>query len=231
MSGTRDEYDDMTDLLQNRVPGSGRDGDDDLTRFLTGLRALGDVPAPPPSPTVAALLAGAHPRFVRRAAVRAVLVAALVISALVGAAATHRLPAPAQQFVSRVVNNLTPFHIAPPPPATSPARTHAPAPMPVRVPAAVPATSPAEPGGDAVPQPETSQPAERSGDSGSGNAGDRTGGAGEGTGAAGESAGPSDIPQQAPVTQRDGGSESDVPTQSVPSAAPVSAASSDGGGD
>jgi hypothetical protein len=132
-----DEHDEMTDGLGARRTAGGQPaaGDDDITHFLTELRALGDGPAPEPSRELAALLAGAHPFFARRmlvqVALRTALVAALIIGLLVAAAANHSLPQPAQKVVSHVVNVLTPFHIDPrnrPPATTVPTQPHVPAP-------------------------------------------------------------------------------------------------------
>lgn len=125
MSGPGDDYDDMMDGPGVRGEAGGRAvaGDDEVTRFLTELRALGDGPAPEPSPELAALLGGATPILARRAAVRIVVrtvaVAAVVLGVLVLAAANHSLPSPAQRVVSDVVNVLTPFDITDP--STSPA--------------------------------------------------------------------------------------------------------------
>jgi type IV secretory pathway VirB10-like protein len=119
-----------------------------VTRFLTELRALGEAPAPTPTPELAALLDGAVQlalvrRHVRRALVRVALVAAAIIVAMTVAAANHSLPQPAQRMVSNVVNELTPFHIDPALPATGPVPppppTHRPAPSPK------PPTSPVAP--------------------------------------------------------------------------------------
>lgn len=109
---------------------------DDVGRFLIDLRALGDGPAPAPSVAVAALIGGAVPlrrHPLRRAAVRTAVVAAALLAALVGAAANHSLPQPAQRVVSNFVNDLTPFDIGPKEaPATpteqptAPARTRTP---------------------------------------------------------------------------------------------------------
>lgn len=96
---------------------------DDVARFLVALRSLGDAPAPAPAPAVAALIGGAVPirsRAMRRAALRAGLGAAAVLAVLVGAAANHSLPQPAQRVVSNFVNDLTPFDIAPNQPPAAP---------------------------------------------------------------------------------------------------------------
>ena len=153
MSSFGDDYDEMTDGQGvRRGAGGTAAAGDDVTRFLTELRALGDGPAPKPSPQLAAVLAGATPLLNSRRALRMVLrsaaVAALVLGALVVAAANHSLPAPAQRVVSNVVNDLTPFHIgpgtradvlpptpsdkptAPTPASTSPSQSHAPVPPP-----------------------------------------------------------------------------------------------------
>jgi type IV secretory pathway VirB10-like protein len=119
-----------------------------VTRFLTDMRALGEAPAPTPTPELAALLDGAVPldavrRHLRRALVRAVLVAAAIIVAVTVAAANHSLPQPAQRMVSNVVNELTPFHIDPVLPAADPVLPPAPTRRPA--PSPKPPTSPAAP--------------------------------------------------------------------------------------
>ena len=119
MNLSGDDFDDMD--AQGVRPGAGGTSGglggagDDVTRFLTELRALGDGPPPEPSAELAALLGGATPLLSRRALVRTALrtaaVAAILLGVLVVAAANHSLPAPAQRVVSNVVNVLTPFHI------------------------------------------------------------------------------------------------------------------------
>jgi hypothetical protein len=108
---------------------------DEVAGFLVELRALGDGHPPDPAPEVAALIGGAiplrtHPH--RRAAVRAALVASLLLAALIGAAAKHSLPQPAQRVVSNVVNSFTPFDIGPnripAAPSAPPSRTRQPEP-------------------------------------------------------------------------------------------------------
>jgi len=173
-----DEYDEMTDGLGVRRTASGQPaaGDDDVTHFLTELRALGDGPAPEPSRELAALLAGAHPFFARRvlvqAAVRTALVAALVLGLLVAAAANHSLPQPAQKVVSHVVNVLTPFHIdsrdlppattVPTPPPVLPTPSHPVSPSPL------PSPSPSRPSSS---EPERGDGSEAGDDGGAGSGG------------------------------------------------------------
>lgn len=179
-----DEYDEMTDGLGVRRTAGGQPaaGDDDITHFLTELRALGDGPPPEPSRELAALLAGAHPFFARRmlvqVAVRTALVAALVIGLLVAAAANHSLPQPAQKVVSHVVNVLTPFHIDPRDlPPTTPVPTPPPlSPTPSRP---VAPTSPSRPSSS---EPEGGDGSE-TGDGGS--QGDGGGGSDDGAGSVG----------------------------------------------
>lgn len=110
---------------------------DVLVHFLADLRAFGDGPAPVPSGDLAAVFDGAlplAPALRRRGQVtgrhrhRAALVAAVsvgVLSVTGVAAATGGLPGPAQQYVSRIVNDLNPFrvdspHTTPPVVATTP---------------------------------------------------------------------------------------------------------------
>jgi hypothetical protein len=107
------------------APGSGEFGDPSpvVTQFLSDLRVLGEDPAPAPSAELAALFAGASSLAVARAR-RSTLarhrvglaIAAIAVSTagLTGVAAAHdSLPQPAQLVVSRVVNDLTPFHVDP----------------------------------------------------------------------------------------------------------------------
>jgi len=145
MSHFSDDFDDMNapgvrSGAGGTIGGSAGTGDD-VTRFLTELRALGDGPPPSPSAELAALLGGATPLVDRRVLVRTVLrsaaIAAILLGVLVVAAANHSLPAPAQNVVSNVVNVLTPFHIGsnqpqpliePPRPSDKPTPTHRPSP-------------------------------------------------------------------------------------------------------
>jgi len=151
MSRSGDDFDDMdTHGVRHGAGdtiGGAAGAGDELTRFLTELRALGDGPAPAPSRELAAVLAGATPFLSRRVVVRTVLrsaaIAAVLLGVLVVAAANHSLPAPAQHVVSRVVNVLTPFHIGgdrphpviePPRPSAQPTPTHRPKPSPTHSP-------------------------------------------------------------------------------------------------
>lgn len=149
----------MADVLRFPQPAAGEAPatDDDVTRFLTELRALGDVAPLPPSPEVAALLAEPRPRFGRRRALHLAVRVAAAVVILVGvlgtAAANHRLPGPVQQMVSRVVNDLTPFHITPvhspgssAPTGTRPAVHRAPATKPTE-----PGEAPSRTGGEDRP--------------------------------------------------------------------------------
>src|SRR5690242_6549598 len=109
MSPRNDDDFEMTDMSARNA---------ELTTFLSQLRALGEGPAPEPSPEVEALLGGAvllrprRSRLLRRVAVAAAAAVVLMVATAV-AAAHHSLPAPAQRMVSNVVNLVTPFHIDP----------------------------------------------------------------------------------------------------------------------
>jgi hypothetical protein len=179
MSNYDDESDEMTrgHGVRSGAGGPTAAGDDGVTRFLTELRALGDGPAPTPTPELAALL-GRRPALPRRAviriAVRTALVAAAVITALVVAAANHSLPSPAQRVVSHVVNVLTPFHInRDVPPAVEPPRPSDKPQPPARTtphrsaPAAPPGEDSSEGRGE-----ETGRPGTADGAGGAGAAGD-----------------------------------------------------------
>ena len=126
-----------------------------LADFLTEMRALVDVAAPPPSDELEALFAspvplsqrgrpGSRPRPIAAQLLTLPAAAAAVVVLLVLGAATHQLPAPAQRVVSNVVNAVTPFHIAPdeqPAPSRStehphPGAARAPRPAPPSQPAA-----------------------------------------------------------------------------------------------
>jgi hypothetical protein len=94
----------------------------DLVRTLGELRAYGHQPPPAPSAELAAML---HEDIIPLFPVRSkrksrlyvsgwlVAGAAVVIAGAGVAAAAHQLPDDAQRVVSRVVNNLTPFHVDP----------------------------------------------------------------------------------------------------------------------
>lgn len=171
-TGSDDDWDDMTDSTQ--LPGAGAA----LTGFLADLRALGEGPAPDPTPDLAAMLGGAVPLATRRRSRHAALVrrtmftAAVTVAGLVlvsVAAASRVLPAPAQRVVSNVVNFATPFHIdpdpggAPPtiPPTTTPATTRPSqsSPQPRPTPSTGPASRTGAPGGGRT-NPETHAPTE-----------------------------------------------------------------------
>lgn len=137
MTRRDDELDDMSNQPgAMSAPAAGEQ--DEVARFLVELRTLSSASAPPPSAEVAALIAGTRPvrrtRVYRRVVVRSGLIAAALLAALVGAAANHSLPQPAQRVVTNFVNDLSPFDIAPnPAPVThTPSPTHSPSPQPTR---------------------------------------------------------------------------------------------------
>lgn len=93
-----------------------------VSMFLADLRALGGDEPPAPSAALEALFAGSgltdidarrrDARSRRRRVSFAVAAAAITTVGLTGvAAANDTLPQPAQRVVSRLVNDLTPFHI------------------------------------------------------------------------------------------------------------------------
>jgi hypothetical protein len=179
-----DEYDEMNDGPGVRRAAGGRAtaGDDEVTHFLTELRALGESAPPQPSPQLSALLSGAHPIFGRRAiikiALRTALIAALIIGALVIAAANHSLPRPAQKVVSHVVNVLTPFHIGrgiTPAPAAPTSPT-----VPRRHPSPAGSTSPPGPRTSPVPQPGGGGSGDNQGGGGAASSSPRAGGSDDG---------------------------------------------------
>lgn len=113
-------------------------GTADMTQFLTDFRNLGAGRVPQPSAELAAVLAGATPigsgRRSLRLARRSVLgvAAAVLVGGTSAAAATGRLPQPAQRLVSDVVGTITPFSIPSdhemplaPPHSVSPGPAHA----------------------------------------------------------------------------------------------------------
>ncbi len=219
-----DEYDEMTDGLGVRRTAGGQPaaGDDDVTHFLTELRALGDGPAPEPSRELAALLAGAHPFFARRVlvqvAVRTALVAAVVIGLLVAAAANHSLPQPAQKVVSHVVNVLTPFHIDPRdlPPATTVPTAPPVSPSPAHPIAPV---SPADPSSSEPEAGDDGGPGGDDGGSGGGdNEGRSSGRTGDGSGDSGGQRGGSD---DGAGGGDDGGRTASTTTHRSPSPSPT----------
>lgn len=111
-----DDFGDMNDAPLVAPTSLGRGTPDaEVTQFLIRLRDLGECAAPEPGPEVAALLGGARllRRRTGRALARIAVATTLAVTAIVGTAAAHDLPAPAQGVVSNVVNVLTPFHIAP----------------------------------------------------------------------------------------------------------------------
>jgi hypothetical protein len=139
-----------------------------VARFVTEMRALGEGPAPVPSPELAAILGGASSHRLlsrRRPARRAqrsrrVLAYATAAAVMVGtagvAAANDTLPQPAQRVVSRVVNMLTPLHIDPSRPAKP---VEPPRPSPIRTaPAVPPQVDDSESRSDAAPEPSDGAP-------------------------------------------------------------------------
>jgi hypothetical protein len=127
-----DADDVAVELLLSGV-GSGN-SDADLAEFLGELRQLGDGAAPAPNEDLAALLTNGLPaiRIAGRRSRRHKIAAGIVVGGIATfgvagvAAANDGLPNGAQGVVSRVVNDLTPFHVdstpTPPPPASTPAR-------------------------------------------------------------------------------------------------------------
>ncbi len=197
MSRDSDEHDEMT--IHVGGLGTSLTGDqDDVARFLGELRALGEGEPPAPSPELAALLGGASLLRARRPsyriAARGGLVAAAVVAALVIAAANHDLPQPAQRVVSNVVNDLTPFEIAP--------RKHvAPTPTPSPTPTLRrprPAVAPSEDGSSAPGGEDRSRSEDGSGGAGSDD--------GAGAGGGGSDGGPSSAPRSS--SEDDGGASS-----------------------
>jgi hypothetical protein len=168
MSGFDDDWAEMTGTASTGNADSGGAGAPPpgaaaVTMFLSDLKALGEDPAPEPSPQLAALLGGAVPLAPERRRVRARhlalgAAAALLVAGTGGAAAAGRLPGPAQRMVSDVVDNLTPFSIprggAPASPSGVPSGRQGPA-APV-VPA--PAIRSVEPGDSSEP----AEPSDRS---------------------------------------------------------------------
>jgi hypothetical protein len=121
----------MTGPDDDTVDMSGDQRAEPVMQFLNELRALGDAPAPAPSGDLAAVFAGAtplglagasrHRRSRRRRSVFAVAAVSAAAMTFTGvAAANDSLPQPAQQFVSTVVDDLTPFHIDPSRPGPAP---------------------------------------------------------------------------------------------------------------
>jgi hypothetical protein len=118
MTDRTHDFDDET--AEALLSGHGR-AEDPLTGVLVALRAEADRPVPAPSAALAELLANGAPeedelgrrRRVGRT-VLGVIVAGGTTLALSGVAAAHdALPGPAQDAVTSIVNDLTPFHIEP----------------------------------------------------------------------------------------------------------------------
>jgi hypothetical protein len=115
--------------------GTGGTGGD-LAALLAELQQLANGPAPTPTEELAALLSQGLPgikaaqrRSRRRKIVAGVVLGGVASFGLTGvAAANDRLPGGARDVVSRVVNDLTPFHIAekrtPTLSVPAPTRTH-----------------------------------------------------------------------------------------------------------
>jgi hypothetical protein len=120
--------------------------DREITSFLCELRTLGELPVPAPTGQLAVLLGSGPQRSRTTIALRTLAhiaaIAALLIGILVGAAANSKLPGPAQEVVTGVVDNLTPFHLDQPAPSR-------PAPVPTSTP----------PPGSGPPRPRTGPPA------------------------------------------------------------------------
>lgn len=127
---------------------AGRPVDDEpeLTEAIGLVRSLADAPAPAPSATLAAMLAGgltptetaaappvAAPRAVSwrqrswALPLQLSLAGAGCLALVLGAAAANELPAPAQTAVADVVEAVTPLHV-PRPPARRPAPAVSPTP-------------------------------------------------------------------------------------------------------
>lgn len=88
---------------------------DGLGGLIDGLRALGDVPAPEPSPQLSGLFVQQPRRSHRQRRVAGIVVLATAVAVVptTVAAAHDSLPGPTQQFVSNVINEVTPFHVGP----------------------------------------------------------------------------------------------------------------------
>ena len=129
----------VEDLMAGR--GKSRTGEvDPLSAFLDDVRSLGTRPAPPPSPTLARILAGGRategaangPAWPTRRrpktliasgslwsrwkgaglAAKAALVTLVMAATLTVAGAARVLPGPAQQIVARALEALTPFEFS-----------------------------------------------------------------------------------------------------------------------
>jgi hypothetical protein len=111
-------YGDDRDEMTASVTGdSGAGASAAMTTFLADLRAIGEGPIPEPSPELAALLDGDEPvssgrvMRLRRRHIVLVTAASVLIGGTGAAAATGRLPQPAQRLVSDVIDRLTPFTV------------------------------------------------------------------------------------------------------------------------
>jgi hypothetical protein len=151
-------------MRNDMVPGNAQDPDE-VAGFLLALRALGEGTPPEPGPQLAALLGGAVPmrsHHHRRRVLRGAGVAAALVAALVGAAANHSLPQPAQRVVSNLIDNLTPFHIGPGSTPQVPTPSETPEPEPGRTrtgePPGRPNESDGSAGDDDAPTPRTTEP-------------------------------------------------------------------------
>jgi len=168
----RDLDDATVDAL---LSGAGSPGEPDLTDLIVQLRSIGDQPARQPSPELAALLGHGLPvlaavRTRRRRIAAAVVAAAVGTIGLTGVvAANDALPSPAQEAVSKVVNNLTPFRLE-----SKPRVKHTPSP-------ALSSPLPTTPG-VAAPTVPTATPSDDQGGSGSpGSGADNSGPGGDDT--------------------------------------------------
>lgn len=164
MNPLDDDYDDMVERrTEIDDGGSGLPpGTAALTLFFDDLRTLGIQPPPEPSTELAALFSGAVPLGAARrrlAHPRAVIAGAAAVAVLAttgAAAANDSLPQPAQRFVSRVINLVTPFHVDPSPHPGTPVPE-----IPV-APAQTPSSSTPDGNGDDTNEPTRGRPDESS---------------------------------------------------------------------
>lgn len=172
------------------------DESDAIARFLDELRALAECEPPAPSPELMAAFARGNgsPRRMpvgsrrhRRAVLAAAAAAAAVVSGVGSAAAAHQLPAPAQRFVSHVIQDITTLGGAGNAPPARPSHV---VPTPARVPAGGEADDPgtAGAGGPSDDNPGSAPPGVGRGssepaDTGGSNAGEGADTGGDGTGA------------------------------------------------